>query len=298
MQNTTQKFIATLFVFSFAVAASVLATGTFNDPTAAAPAGNVPIPIHQGLDQIKDAGLSVNTFIANQTSLFSQKAIFPGTLRGRTTDCVSLGTTSETICIGGKNSQNAADSHGDVSVTELGKMSVVGKINQGYISNTENLTGTTNLCADKSGQIVRCIDGGNGDVGGGCPAGETRLYNGNCGYSVIVDSSSFAGTMITALSGIPGFTFQGPLKYNGSQKQEGLHDDFSGVYHSITITATGPSFDPPGGAQINFYKNNDNIVYFIDCKALPAGQTITYTSKEFKAATNESISVSINTGGC
>lgn len=136
MKHTFKKIALTTFGLVVLLGATyVFAGGVWNSPSAAAPGANIPIPIHEGTDQIKDAGLAVTSFLASQDALFKQEVFFRGTLRA-----VSLTNSVETIPIGS-------------DVTATGDITTTKNIKSTTLVNT---TGTETLCADANGKIILC----------------------------------------------------------------------------------------------------------------------------------------------
>lgn len=140
------KFIA--FGLVLAAGISAVAAGTWNVPTAAAPAGNIAAPIHAGPTQGKTTGtctqancggLSVNSFAVQQNAQFDQQVFFKGMIRG--------GDPSQA-----DSQVKFGDGAHAVSGTIAGNASAVGALQSGGVANGKSGA----LCAGKDGTIIVC----------------------------------------------------------------------------------------------------------------------------------------------
>jgi hypothetical protein len=140
------KFI----IIGLVVASSftALAAGTWNDPTANAPANNVAVPIHTGPDQVKTTatcvsgncgGLSVGPFAVFSNAEFDQQVFFNGMIRGG-----SATTTDSQV--------NFGDTSHEVNGTVAGNVSAVGALQSKSVANASS----SPLCAGTDGTIVVC----------------------------------------------------------------------------------------------------------------------------------------------
>jgi hypothetical protein len=120
---------------------SVSFAADFTGPTASAPGGNVPTPLHTGPDQVKDGGLSVNGFIANQNAQFKQQVFLNGTVLGGSP---TNNEASSAINIGDQNTPT------NISVS--GGLSAHSYLQSSSVANSSNLS----LCATSNGTIVNC----------------------------------------------------------------------------------------------------------------------------------------------
>ena len=267
---------------SLALVTLIGVSADWSAPTAPAVTDNLAVPIHEGLDQVKDQGLSVNGFIAYKNAAFLQDIYLYGPVIGRTDGEVRFGGTS---------TDGLSTLH-EVTLNVNGKTSAVGAITEGSVANTSD----SHLCADTTGKIVTC-DSGAGAGDDECPEGQIHIdtRNGACGYTVEVDSSKYTGAEIKSVTGIPGFVFSGPLTANGSKQQQyGLHDTFNG---SMDITVVGPNFYGLP-AQLNVYKNDNATLYKIGCYPLSPGVTTSVSTPVYSYLESEPLRISINTGGC
>jgi hypothetical protein len=145
---TNLKFIA----FGLVVAAgiSVAAAGTWNGPTATAPANNVDVPIHVGPDQRKTTGnctsfncggLSVGAFSVFQNAEFDDQVYFNGMIRG---GAPIPATTDSKVTFG--------DGGHLVNGVTTGDLNATGALQSQAISNTQS----TPVCAASDGTIYLC----------------------------------------------------------------------------------------------------------------------------------------------
>ena len=112
---------------------------SFTLPTTTPPGANVATPLHTGPDQVKDAGLSVNTFLATQNAAFKQQTFLNGTVFGG-----KPGDASSTVSIG--------DSTAPANVAVNGNLSAATFLQSSSVANTS----ASNLCATADGTIVTC----------------------------------------------------------------------------------------------------------------------------------------------
>ena len=212
-----------------------IATASWSEPSSLPPTGNVGVPLHRGVDQVKDGDLGVQGFIAQQSASFLQDTFFTGTLHGG-----NPGDTTSTVFFGGKDAGGTLHT---VDVANVGNIEAVKTVTVGDVANT----GNAHLCAATDGTITFCDSGavvGNSD----CPTGQTHVWpNGNCGPSVVIENikSSEGGNVapqatISAVSGISGYTFSGPVNYQ-KPIDTGVHGIFNG---GISVTVTSP-YTPP-----------------------------------------------------
>jgi hypothetical protein len=173
----------------------------FVGPTTTPPSGNIDVPIHTGPDQVKNGGLSVNTFLANENAQFKQETFLNGTVFGG-----SPGGVIFTVPIG--------DSTAPANIAVNGNLSAVTLIQSTSVQNGNS----SNLCATTNGTIVLCSGttstGGSGGTGGssGTPS-FVQIGNptsSNTTYQQFQIGSSVA----------PGDTFS-----------------ISAYYHTVTVTA-------------------------------------------------------------
>lgn len=112
----------------------------FPAPTTTPPGGNIDVPLHTGPDQVKDGGLSVNTFQALQNAQFKQQTFLNGTVfGGGPTDTHTL-----PVVIG--------DAGAPANIAVDGNLSAVSFIKSGSVANVTS----SNLCATAQGVIVTC----------------------------------------------------------------------------------------------------------------------------------------------
>jgi hypothetical protein len=130
-----------LFGIAMASAISIASAATFNAPTAAAPAANIPVPLHVGPDQVKNGDLSVNTFSAMANAQFKQQTFLNGTVFGSTP---SNTQSASTVPIG--------DSTTPENAKVSDSISAVGHIQSAKTANSSS----QNLCAGTDGTIVTC----------------------------------------------------------------------------------------------------------------------------------------------
>lgn len=274
MKNFTFKTIQQIFLGIAVVASVGMVHADWGEPSAIPPLANIAPAIHTGNDQIKDGDLGIGTALsAVLNAAFKQETTLGGTLIGK------VRSGANTVAFGGTGY--------DVDVLASGGISVDGTIAASNIANTS----TKHLCADTTGKIVTCDDSGGNDE---CPPGQIHVYSGRCDYTVKIDSSGYTNAAITAVSGITGFTFNGPLKAGGIQQQNGLHTLINNG--SITITATGPTNVPQ--PKLNVYENDDPNMYYIACYPLNPNETKTITTPTLTVLNVEVINISINFGGC
>ncbi|MDB5188781.1 MAG: hypothetical protein JWM92_379 [Candidatus Nomurabacteria bacterium] len=136
---TNFKYIA--FGAILAAALSVVHAGTFTAPSASAPSSNVDVPLHTGPDQVKDGGLSVNTFTAWQNAQFKQQLFLNGIVFGGTP--TNSGTTS-TVVMGDTTTPANLSVNGGVSASAF--------ITSASVANSSSL----NVCANSTGTLVTC----------------------------------------------------------------------------------------------------------------------------------------------
>lgn len=119
-----------------------LAHADFPMPAASAPANTIDVPVHTGPTQVKDGGLSVGTFLANQNAQFKQQTFLKGTVFGGTP-----GLSTSTVAIGDGIAPANIVVNGNVSAAQ-------------YIQSTSVANGnSSNLCATANGTIVTCTVG-------------------------------------------------------------------------------------------------------------------------------------------
>ncbi|MEO5646359.1 MAG: hypothetical protein ABIO57_01145 [Candidatus Paceibacterota bacterium] len=125
-----------------ALGLNMVSAASWIGPNASSPSGNIAIPLHTGPAQIKDGGLSVDTFLASQNAQFGQQVFFKGMVRGGTpTD------SSSTVQFGtGSNATN---------ITATGNVSAVSSISSSSVANTSS----SPLCATTNGTIILCTPG-------------------------------------------------------------------------------------------------------------------------------------------
>jgi hypothetical protein len=155
-------------------------TNAYDAPSATPTGDNTPGPLDISAEnQLKDSGLSVNTFVARGNALFSQKAVFNGLIRGGSpTDVNSV------INFGGTS---GATTH-SVEVQATGTVKATGILNATNLvhSNTDD----QQICSDVDGNIILCQYGpyvtgtstiyainGYGYSGNGASAPDTVLCN-------------------------------------------------------------------------------------------------------------------------
>ncbi len=131
------KFIA----FGLVVAAGLsLVHADFPAPTTTPPGANIDVPLHTGPSQVKDGGLSVGSFIANDNAQFKQQTFLNGTVFGGSP---ANAQTSSTVAIGDVNR---------ASISVNGDLSAIGGIKNDSVANANSSA----LCADTGGTIILC----------------------------------------------------------------------------------------------------------------------------------------------
>ncbi len=175
MKKQTISLIFTLILgLTLSVGLSYL-HAAWSDPAGTPPAGNLyaPITTSDGA-QVKEGGLSVNTFTATKHAQFDQRTFFRGSLKGGTP------ATTGVLQIGGTPA-NADDQYrvrtnvtGDVySLLTLGSTEL--------ISNEKN-----RLCGDTEGHVVLCPQYSP------IPLWEVRTVSARSSYPGAVDQDQYA----------------------------------------------------------------------------------------------------------
>lgn len=141
--NTIQKIKLIIFGLVLAFGLNYADAQTWRDPSGrAAPFDNIDAPVHvlSGL-QIKDGGLSVNTFVAAQNAQFNQQLFLRGIIRG---GFPGDGASTSTVTFGGNGKTVSGDVSGTLSANKyLQSLDV-----DGYAE--------TQLCADQNGNVIAC----------------------------------------------------------------------------------------------------------------------------------------------
>jgi hypothetical protein len=125
-----------------AVGALSLVHADFPLPAASAPGANIDAPVHTGPSQVKNGGLSVNTFLANDNAQFEQQTFLNGTVFGGTP-----GLATSTVAIGDGTAPANIVVNGDVAAHAFIQSTSVANAN------------SSNLCATSTGTIVTCTVG-------------------------------------------------------------------------------------------------------------------------------------------
>ena len=142
MKTTLLNNLKYLLIGSILVGTIGLAYAAFPMPSAAAPGNNIDVPVHTGPAQVKNGGLSVNTFLANDNAQFKQQTFLNGTVFGGTP-----GLSTSTVAIGDGTAPANITVNGNVSAAQ-------------YIQSTSVANGdSSNLCATTNGTIVTCTVG-------------------------------------------------------------------------------------------------------------------------------------------
>lgn len=294
-KNNFKQFGVFIFTLLTLVAVGVYAD-SWSEPSANAPSVSVPVPIHEGFDQVKQAGLAVNKFIAYQNAYFAQDLAIKGIIRAGT----ALDTNS-TIKIGGlaTNGTNYT-----VSVEQNGKFGATGVITDNGVVNALASAATNHLCVDTTGKIITCDDTSNGG-GGECPAGE--VYNpyleggGACYPYTVSITSPYPGMKISDVTGIPGFTYDktnivGSTSEGYALKQEGIHDETTGVT-TLKVIIAGPTIAGGPYTEGNLSISKSGVT--IKCIAIPKNSaSTTYSIQMSSYVPADTISVAGNLGGC
>jgi hypothetical protein len=145
-QKTFSIVIVSIIAVIFAIGLSYV-SAAWTNPSGTPPSANLAAPVNASVvDQVKEEGLSVGTFVANQDSHFFQRVHFRGLLNGGTP-----GASNATLHIGGVSTDTdtntyrvAADIRGSVK-------------SQGTLGATELINSSLNsLCADYAGHVILC----------------------------------------------------------------------------------------------------------------------------------------------
>jgi hypothetical protein len=145
MKQLPFKPLLALVVVFFALAGI---TNAYNSPSVAAPGSNTAEPLDISAEsQVKNSGLSVNTFVARGNALFSQKAIFNGLIRGG-----SPTDTNSTINIGGVSGGTYS-----VDVHATGTAKAITGFNASTL--THAYASDQQICSDADGNIIICQNG-------------------------------------------------------------------------------------------------------------------------------------------
>ena len=140
MNKQTLLINTKYIIFGLIVALSVgFIHADFPSPTATPPGANIATPLHTGPDQVKDAGLSVNTFLANQNAAFKQQTFLNGTVFGG-----NPGDATSTVVVG--------DTTLPANIAVNGNLSAASFIQSTSVANASS----SNLCASPNGTIVTC----------------------------------------------------------------------------------------------------------------------------------------------
>ncbi|HTH93120.1 MAG TPA: hypothetical protein VL576_01385 [Candidatus Paceibacterota bacterium] len=140
MNKTTLASNIKYLAFGLVIAGALSFThADFALPSASAPASNIDAPLHTGPDQVKDGGLSVNLFLANQNAQFKQQTFLNGTVFGG-----NVGDPNSTVVVG--------DGTASANLSVKGGLSAALALISGSVANPSNNA----LCADAKGTIVPC----------------------------------------------------------------------------------------------------------------------------------------------
>ncbi len=130
-----------------AVGASYVHAALFTEPTGAPVMSNKDVPIHVGADQVKNGGLSVGTFLANQNAQFDQQVFLGGTT-ARMVRGGAPATANSTVNIGGFNVDNSVDRV---------KTMVDGSVFANSLEGTDlSNNSSRKVCANAAGKLVLC----------------------------------------------------------------------------------------------------------------------------------------------
>jgi len=149
-------------------------------PTAAAPAGNIDVPLHDGPTQVKDGGLSVGVFAVGQDAQFAQSTYLTGMVLGGTP-----GLVNSEVSIGGVDAEGTNHT---IPVTVAGDVDATGAISNDIVKNANN----SNLCAGTDGTIGLCTV-----TQGGTSAGLTLSGTTNGSGGVV---ATLSGPMLAPLT--------------------------------------------------------------------------------------------------
>lgn len=189
MKNHLKQFL--IVIPLLLIAGASFAAYTFTGPTAAPTANNTEAPLDiTGTDQVKNGGLSVNTFQSRSAADFAQQVTFKGLVNGGT-----VTKAASTISFG--------DSSHKVSVNNTGNATVAGTLQSDSLK-----TGGGNkpVCADADGTIYIC-------GAAAAPANTTPIYlraltESNNGYFAVAQLSEPTNTnlVITIAASVPSTT--------------------------------------------------------------------------------------------
>lgn len=130
------------------IALGLILAGSFGlvhaqfNPSVSAPGNTIATPLHTGPDQIKDGGLSVNTFFATQNAAFQQQTFLNSIVRGG-----SPSDTDSAIVIG--------DASAPANIAVNGAVSAKAFLQSSSIANNDSSA----LCATATGALVTCDTG-------------------------------------------------------------------------------------------------------------------------------------------
>jgi hypothetical protein len=158
-QNLAYVLLGSIIAVGLSYAASA---ATFNAATPPPPSNNTAAPINVGsTDQVKQGGLSVLAFIANQNAELDGNTYFTGTLHA------DPANTNSAINFGGTDPNGILR---NVALAITGGFSNTGSIASAPLIN-QNLSP---VCADANGTVLLC---GAAPV---CPAGDITNADGSC----------------------------------------------------------------------------------------------------------------------
>ena len=219
---TNLKFIA----FGIVVALGMsYASAAWNDPSTGAPGTNIALPIHMGQSQLKDGGLSVNTFTAWQNAHFVQQVFI--------NEMLSAVTGSTLVRFGGADALGTTRT---VAVDVSGGFTTTGTIK------AVNVAGTSEgkLCATADGTIVRCVAQA---VPATCVINSftSNKYSVKPNAPQLTFSWSTTGCTSASINGVPLSSVNGSGLYNAPTQTT--------VY---TLTATNGTTSPTKSFTITF----------------------------------------------
>ena len=161
-----KKLFPLLIILTLAFGA-VSAT-SFPAPTGVPPTGTI-VPLHTGTHQIKQGGLSVNTFIAEGIALFNQQIYINNTNLGNTTEgqkghlkgsSVVGADNANIVAFGGLylDDPNNPDSANEIKTSLIGSDEIRANrfLQSRNVSHDESIAKKRELCADEKGQVVFC----------------------------------------------------------------------------------------------------------------------------------------------